>query len=364
MSPIFDVVVVGGGIAGLSTLNELAQHCRACLLEAEPVLAAHASGRNAAIRRPLEWDQTTASLADRSERLLCRVLERSPLRRTGLLLIDADVTNMQRLQSHALQQKVRHRLCDSTELERLQPVLSRGSAKAGVFVPEGGELDIHAITSGLARSARQQGAQIRTGTRVVELQVARDRVTGVCLADGARLPTQHVVLAAGAWSAGLGAAVGAPLPLQPVRRHLLQLATGAAADAERPVVWRLDDEVYFRPEGGGFLASPCDATPWPAELPAADPGCREQLAARLSRTAPSLAAARVQAHWACLRTFAADGELVAGPDPRIDGLHWLSGLGGRGMSVGPAVGELVAARLAGRDHPLARPLEPARLLRR
>jgi glycine/D-amino acid oxidase-like deaminating enzyme len=69
-----------------------------------------------------------------------------------------------------------------------------------------------------------------------------------------------------------------------------------------------------------------------------------------------------------LRTFAPDRELVVGNDPRLRGLSWLGGLGGRGMGVALGAGELLARVLRGeppgtsQDAALADALSPARLL--
>ena len=65
-----DVVVIGGGIAGLAATAALADNLKPCLVEREPVLASHASGRNAAIFRPLESESTTSALAQRSMQLM------------------------------------------------------------------------------------------------------------------------------------------------------------------------------------------------------------------------------------------------------------------------------------------------------
>ncbi|MFT3756500.1 MAG: FAD-dependent oxidoreductase [Pseudoxanthomonas sp.] len=79
--------------------------------------------------------------------------------------------------------------------------------------------------------------------------------------------------------------------------------------------------------------------------------------------APGLALGRVQRSWACLRTMTDDREPAVGEDPRLKGLYWLVGLGGRGMSCGVAAGELLARSVVGLSHPLARPLAVSRLLR-
>jgi D-arginine dehydrogenase len=203
------------------------------------------------------------------------------------------------------------------------------------------------------------------------LRAEAGRITGVELASGERIDAAAVVVAAGAWSAELTRALGSQVALQPIRRHLVQLESGSAGgalDRAHPVVWRVDgtQAVYFRAESGGVLASPCDAVPVQASEHAAGTHAQEageQLARKLAVTAPALVSARVKRAWACLRTFAPDGELVVGADPAVQGLFWLAGLGGRGMAVAVAAGELLARAVAAEgaaSDPLAGLLSPAR----
>jgi D-arginine dehydrogenase len=147
-----------------------------------------------------------------------------------------------------------------------------------------------------------------------------------------------------------------------LRRHLVYLVGDDLPNWRHPTLWRVDEPVYFRPEAGGILASPCDETPWEPGIPAANPMSVERLATRLSNLAPALANARVQRSWACLRTMAEDREPVIGSDPRLRGLYWLAGLGGRGMSCGVGAAEVLARGIVGLPHPLARRLGVERLL--
>ncbi len=362
-----DAVVVGGGVAGLSAAAALGRALRVRLLEREPLLASQASGRNAAIYRPLEHDHTSAELSRRSLALLAELDAGSEplLRRCGLLLLDARQGEARALLQHARAQGVQAELLDAGALQQRAASLAGGEAVHGLWVPEGGVLDIHALNTALARAARARGVEIRTGCGVRALRLEHERVAGVELQDGSRVATALVVLAAGAFSEDLAAACGLPLGLRALRRHLVQLELPdrVVLAPEHPVVWRLDDELYYRPESGGALASACDQTAWAAHEPlAAEPAVLQALAGKLARSAPALGTAEVKRYWACLRTFAPDRELVVGLDGRVEGLCWLGGLGGRGMSVAPAAGELLAACVRGEHHPLAAQLAPTRLL--
>jgi D-arginine dehydrogenase len=359
-----DFIVVGGGIAGLSTVHYLAAQGSVCLLEQEAVLGAHSSGRNAAIYRPLEEDATTGWLSKRGMEVWYKLLGPDVLRKTGLLLVSAEKAPIESLAAIAKKHCVSHRVFfHRAALCPIAPSLESGEVNAGVFVTEGGVLDIHAMLTALEASAKKRGADIRTGSAVIRIIVTHGRIQGVELSDGTLIKAPVVVIAAGAWSERLGRSCGAGLPLVALRRHLVQLALAKPLPSDHPVVWRIEQEVYFRPESGGALASPCDEQLHEPCEPTADPRALELLAAKLSRLAPPLGGAAVRRSWACLRTFAPDRELVAGADPRVEGLYWLGALGGRGMSVALAVGELIGDLVAGRNHPLAQALSPARLLR-
>lgn len=360
-----DVIIVGGGVAGLSTARVLAERrLRVLLVEAAPALASQASGNNAAIFRPLEEDAASAVLPRRSRELLAQWFDAPLLDGAGLLLVSDRERGVRELAAVAHEADVPYDVVTGRALRDLAPSLAGGAAEHALLLREGGVLDVPALTNGLAQQARAGGAELRTGRAVRALTRTSDRIEGVVLEDGTRIHAPDVIVCAGAWNARLGDAIDAPMPLAPLRRHLVELHAAATIAAPEPVVWRLEDEVYYRRLGRGVLASPCDETATtPAECVEADPGAVQQLQQKLSRVAPVLAVGSIARAWACLRTFAPDRELVVGRDPRVRGLHWFGGLGGRGMCVALAAAEGLAAGMLGEMlPPRAAALLPARLL--
>lgn len=261
MSP--DVIVIGGGIAGLATAWHLAlRGARPCLLEREPLLAAHSSGRNAAVFRQIDGELTAARLAQRTRQLLGE-LGPGLLSPTGAIYVG----EVGKLAIAAAEAGVGCEQLDAVTLRQRVPLLEGGDAPGGLFFPGDGVLDLHALVGALSR-----GANVRTRTAVRSLKVHAGKLEGVILESGEALLAPKVVMAAGAWTAALGRASGVPLPIEPRRRHLAMLVSDAAP-ASGPVVWRLGEEVYFRPETGGVLASPCDEQPWAPGFPPPSPRC-------------------------------------------------------------------------------------------
>jgi glycine/D-amino acid oxidase-like deaminating enzyme len=342
------VLVIGGGIAGLSAARALATRgAHVTLVERELHFFAHSSGHNAAMFRPLERHPATCRLAQRSTEILDTLFggERARwLDARGMILCAQGEAALAELTGIARDVGVAVQQLDGAEIVEKVPHAAELSASLGLFLPGAGVIDIHAVAIELERRARSAGAELRRGEEVEQLSSTEHRVTGVVLKGGERLLADVTVLAAGAWNAGLGKAVGADLPLVPHRRHLVQLVPHVPMP-RAPILWQLDPEIYFRNEGGGVLASPCDHEPTVPGIPGTEERVLRSLGEKLQSVSPSLATAEVRRAWACLRTLSPDGQMIVGPDPRALGLAWLSGLAGHGMSAGVAAGELLADTL-------------------
>ncbi len=355
-------LVIGGGIAGLSVAWQLAAggDRQVRVLEREAFFGTHSSARNAQIWLPADDDETTGPLAARSLALLNALLgsERAWLHRSPAVVIAPDEHAAQSVERGAEKGALSaHRVTDD-ELATLTPML-RPTGEPSLRIDGAGIFDPNAMLRALERACRAASVELCTGRGVARVVVREGRARGVELEDGSAMEADEVVIAGGAWARALGRSAGVDVPLVPLRRHLIVLE----GDARRAgtTVWRFGrEQVYYRPESGGVLASPCDEQPFDPCLPPSDARALEALAAAIEPIAPELVDAGVRTSWACLRTYAHDRELVLGPDPRLEGLAWMAGFGGRGMTVGVGAGELCAAAMRGDRSALLEAMRPDR----
>ncbi len=369
-------LIIGGGIAGLSTawhLSRLEEGERTILVEAEEHLASHSSGVNAAILRSLAEDSISTAIGLRSARFLREPptgFSETPLVDAFGLLLAAGPERAEELASwvSAMEPGVASR-CESLEAHEvlLRAPWFAGNVTRGFWFPEEGRIDIGALVAGFARGARQGGVEIRRGVRVERLIEEQGRVIGVRLSSGEEIRAETCVLAAGGWAGALGAAAGSKIRLRPTRRHLMVTAPQSDLDRRWPVLWyfgsREEGEFYCRPEGGGLLLCACDITDVDPERYDVDSEVRRLIASKASRFLPGLRDAQAAHFWCGVRTLTEDGRFAIGPDPDVEGLFWVAGLGGSGMVCSAELGRLAAGGLLGSssDQDIMEALSPARL---
>lgn len=332
-----DILIVGGGIAGLGAAASLAARGarRVLLLDREAQPGFYASGHNAAIVRQLTGRAEHTELTIDGAR---RLREAGLSDGRGGFLLEAETGGLDALQAEV------HRFGLDATRSAGSP-LSGLNAVSRLGVSGDGILDPDRTLAVCSERAKAHGAQIRFDCGVGAIHPAPDGFE--VETDLGTLRTDVLVNAAGAWAGRIGAmAGGLSLDLQPLRRHLVW--SPAPCPQSAPWAWWVDRPLYLRPESGGLLLCPCDETevaaPTLHRQPDVDRGVLEGLHASLQEVAPALADLPVQRIWSGLRTFAPDRRFLLGWDPLNPRLFWIAGLGGHGMTSGLAVAER-AARL-------------------
>ena len=351
-SSSFDVVVVGGGIAGMSAAWALARRGhRVAVVEREVSLTAHSTGRSAA--------QFLASYGEPAHRILSAASW--PFLASGADgLADNELLEPRNVLSvapagfeHQLSEWIaanqttgtRCELLDAAGAIELCAALDPDWLEAAVLEYGGFDIDVAALHQAFLRGARDDGATVLREHGVKAL-TRRDGWWQVDV--GARtLRGAVVVNAAGAWADEVALLAGVqPVGLQPCRRTVFTFASRFDPTGW-PLVVGADESFYFKPEGADqILASPADETPEPP----CDVKPREiDVAAGIEaiNRATTLDVRSIRSTWAGLRTFAPDRVSVVGFDPGAEGFFWCAGQGGTGIQTSPAMAALTADLISG-----------------
>lgn len=198
-----DFVVVGAGIVGLALARELRwRHpaARIVVLEKEPVLGAHASGRNSGVLHSgiyyPEGSHKAALCAQGARELGAYCGEhRLPLARPGKVVVppgEGDDTGLDELLARARRNGARAELIDARQLRELEPEARSATGRA-LYVPDTAVVDPIAVLDHLATALGASGVAVWLAHPVTDIDPRR----GLLRAGGVKLRFGHLFNAAG-----------------------------------------------------------------------------------------------------------------------------------------------------------------------
>lgn len=339
-----DVVIIGGGIAGVSLAARIGKRADVILLERETMLAAHTTGRSAAVFTETYGNKTvrelTISSRDFFERPPEGFTDHPLLHKRGSLMIarPEDREILHRLVAENPKHMFR---MEPDEAMKAVPVLKRDYFATAAFEPDASDIDVHALFDGFRRMALHDGIEIRTGAEVVGLE--RDGDGWIVATPDEKYGASVVVNAAGAWAGVVGemASVG-NRGIQPMRRTAIMIDGPEGEDfANWIFVNDAAEQFYFKPDAGQILASladetlsePCDAQPEEIDV--------ATLAWRIEE-ATTLNVKRIRRKWAGLRTFTPNRTPIFEFEAGLPGFFWLAGQGGYGIQTSPEISRRAA----------------------
>jgi D-arginine dehydrogenase len=341
----FDILIVGGGIAGASLAARLAGKRRVLLVESEDLCGRHATGRSAAFwQASLGGDSPERRLSILSKPMFDARWPSSdvPLLRPRGAVHLTGPTGEDFPHIGSLAGPDRPVRLDRAALDALIPGM-RDQWSGAWFEESCADIEVAAFHAACLAAARRDGAAVRTDS---EFRSAH-RVDGqwrATLSSGAA-EAAILVDAAGAWGDHVAERAGVePLGLVPKRRTVVQLRVGRSGLRDLPFVTDLHESFYFKGEGDDSVwvcpldetpSDPCDTAP--EEIDVAEAIDRFEQAVDWPVVA-------LERKWAGLRTFAPDKAMKFGFDPDHDGFFWCVGQGGMGIQTAPAY-SLLCARL-------------------
>ncbi|GAC1331223.1 MAG: FAD-binding oxidoreductase [Candidatus Dormibacteria bacterium] len=350
-----EVLVVGAGAVGCSLAYNLAARGQKNVLVLDRgAIGEGSTGRCAGGVR----QQFSTEVNVRIGMLSRRILENfesltgnsADYKQIGYLFVASDEDVMASLRSNLKVQQAAGlegvAEVDPGEIARLVPGLQTDDLVGGTFCDTDGIAGPSEVTQGYAHAARRHGARIIEGLEVngLEEHAGRWRVT----TPRGEIRADRVVLCAGAWSAPLGAMAGVEVPVAPFRRHIFVTKPFPQITRETPMTVDAKTSFYFHPEGDGVLLGMTDPSEPQSFRTDVDWDFLDHLVEHATERFPALEMAEIMTGWAGLYEVTPDHQALIG-ESSAPGLWLATGFSGHGFMQAPAVGELCADMILGRD---------------
>jgi glycine/D-amino acid oxidase-like deaminating enzyme len=397
-----DVVIVGGGIIGISTALFLAQRGVSVVLCEKGHIAGEQSSRNWGWCRKMARDPREIPLIIESLRLWERmngtVDAETGFRTCGIMYLGENAEELGGMEAwleHAREYQLDTQLIDAAEVARLLPGIAKPWAGA-LYTPSDGKAEPQMAAPAIAAGARRRGATILTGCAVRGIETAAGRVAGVVTEKG-RIACQSVVLAGGAWSRLFCGNLGVDLPQLKVLGSVMRTeplqggpeisATGGLFGFRKrmdggytvatlgvrtidlvPDSFRLFPDhlpsvrlhwkkLRFR-VGRRFVEEWQTPRRWALDAPspfeavrvldpAADPLVLERARASIAESFPAFRDVAVAESWGGMIDVMPDAIPVISAVDKLPGFFIATGFSGHGFGIGPGAGRLMADMVTG-----------------
>jgi glycine oxidase len=354
-----DVLIVGGGVVGLSLALELAREKLRVQVIDRSLLAREASWAGAGILPPADgetalhpYDQLRALSyelhAQWSEQLLAETGIDNGYRRCGGLYLArtaGEAAALRGMRNVFLEERVAVEQVAIEDVGALEPALAEAAAsgrfKAAYNVPEECQIRNPRHLRALLMACQQQGVELLPNVEATEFVVQGERLEGVRTSAGVLRAGQYC-LTSGSWTQQLLAQLGIANGILPIRGQMLlykcahQLFMRVLNEGNRYLVAREDGHVLVgsTEEEVGFDKRTTDVA-------IAD------LKAFAVALVPALAAAEFQQAWAGLRPATFDGLPYLGPIPTLTNAFVAAGHFRSGLYLSPGTAVVMSELLRG-----------------
>ncbi len=353
---MYDMVVIGGGVIGLSIARQISGNQSVLLLE-RGVAGEGTSWAAAGMLTPQsEADDEGAffQLSMASLRMYRKFVEELKLESgidpeyddAGLLVLASSGNEMAVLESRAAWQRAAGMSVDilnSAEVLLLEPLIT-ANVPGGLFMPGDHQVVPRKLAMALVDSCRRRNVEIRSGVSVDAVVHDGNRVAGV-FAGGEKIQANHVVVSSGVWSGSIEG-LAPPIPVYPRKGQILSLNMPGKA-FRHMIRW---NHAYFVPRRDGELvvgATNEDVGFDRALTPAGLGG----LLAEAQEISSHVGAFAIREMWTGLRPATPDGLPILGRTG-IEGLLYAAGHYRNGILLAPVTATVIAALIDGQSSPV------------
>jgi len=368
------VVVVGGGIAGVSTAYHLAKLGvkDVVLLEQGQLTCGttwHAAGLIGQTRATRNATRMSRYGIDLYASLEQETGLATGWKQCGSLNVAATperLVSMQRQMARAKSFGIEFEFVSPAEAGRRVPILRTDDLTGAVWIPGDGKANPTDLTQSLAKGARMHGATIVERVKVTGVTTAARRVAGVqwkSADDEGAIACETIVNCGGQWARAFGRLAGVTVPLYAAEHFYLVTKAIPGVTTDMPVVRDPDGYLYFKEEVGGIVmggfepkAKPWNVDPIPDgfefQLLPEDWDHFEILMKNAIHRTPCLETAEVKLLLNGPESFTLDGNFILGEAPELAGYFVCAGFNSAGIANAGGAGKLVAEWIVNGDAPV------------
>lgn len=355
-----EVVVLGGGVIGVSVAYHLAEAGirDVVLLERKELTSGttwHAAGLVGQLRTSINMTQLARYTSQLYRGLEDETGQATGYRQCGSISIAATLERFEELKRSASMAKVfglEVNVLSVAEIAEKYPLIQTDDLFGGIHIPSDGYANAVDITQALAKGAKNRGARIFTDTKVEAILRDGDEVTGVRTAEG-EIRSRYVVICGGMWSRDLAASVGVNLPLHACEHYYVLFEGVEGLNPELPVLRDYDACTYYKYDAGKLLVGAFEpsAKPWGMEGIAED-FCFDEIAGDFDhfepvlhdamKRLPALEQAGIQKFFCGPESFTPDVRYHLGEAPELKNCFVAAGLNSIGLQSAGGVGKVTA----------------------
>jgi sarcosine oxidase subunit beta len=348
-----DVVIIGGGIVGLSIAYYLAlkKAGRIILIEKGQLGEGSTSRCVGGIRTQfsteinIRFSLESLKTFDQFEEEFGVAPE---FKRVGYLFLATTEGETEIFkQNIGLQKKfnIPVELLSPIQIAAHWPYLRTDDILGGTFCSWDGYAGPNEVLTGFANGAKRRGVKIYEGVEVTGISLSKGKIRAV-IAKDKEISTPMVVNAGGPYAALIGEMVGIRIPVKPLRRQIFITAPFHLTDRSIPLTIDFHRGSYFRQEGDGLLLS------GPLDLEAGfnlniDYEAMAEASENAMHRVPVLEKAHIARGWAGLYEISPDHHAILGKVSEVEGFILANGFSGHGFQHSPAVGKVIAELIVG-----------------
>jgi D-amino-acid dehydrogenase len=355
---MYDVIVVGGGIVGMSTAYHLVSSgARTLLIDRDDPGRATDAGAGILSpetnsRDPDAWFnfavEAVAYYPSLVQQLQADQGGDTGYAQCGQMIVavsEDEYDAFERAKRLIFSRQARRGLPSSDDLHEVTAAEARQlfppltPVHGAIYYRRAARVDGRLLNQALQNAAAHRGLVIQRGA-VQRLIIQQHAITGVAV-DGETLAAGRLVIAGGAWSQTFGVQLGVEIPVAPQRGQIIHLGLAGTDTSAWPMISAFHGHYMVPWPDHRVVAGATRETGSGFQPHTTAAGVREVLSEAL-RVAPGLAAADIRDIRVGLRPYSADTMPVLGPVPGVRGVYLATGHGPTGLTLGPFSGKVVA----------------------